>query len=59
MRAIDLSNSLESHFRWRRDLHVRRDFAAGDPFGLTRIASTCRGFSRVDRPPRRSRGRQR
>jgi arylformamidase len=50
MRIIDLTMPIESHFRWAPELHVTGDIASGDQFRVTRIATTCHGFSHVDAP---------
>jgi arylformamidase len=50
MRIVDLTMPIESHFRWTPELHVIGDIAAGDQFRVTRIATTCHGFSHVDAP---------
>ncbi|HSI41391.1 MAG TPA: cyclase family protein [Xanthobacteraceae bacterium] len=48
MRIVDLSMPVETHFRWAPDVVVTGDIAAGDQFRVTRIATTCHGFSHVD-----------
>lgn len=48
MRIVDLSMPVESHFRWAPDVIVTGDIAAGDQFRVTRLATTCHGFSHVD-----------
>jgi len=48
MRIVDLSMPVESHFRWAPDVLVTGDIAAGDQFRVTRLATTCHGFSHVD-----------
>lgn len=48
MRIVDLSMPVESHFRWAPEVVVKGDIAAGDQFRVTRLATTCHGFSHVD-----------
>ena len=48
MNIIDLSMPIDAHFRWTPDILVRGDIAKGDQFRLTRIATTCHGFTHVD-----------
>jgi arylformamidase len=48
MRIVDLSMPVESHFRWAPEVLVKGDIAAGDQFRVTRLATTCHGFSHVD-----------
>jgi kynurenine formamidase len=50
VRIIDLSMPIGEHFRWRPSIEVTGDIAAGDPFRITRLATTCHGFSHVDAP---------
>lgn len=48
MQLIDLSMPIGAHFRWRPDIDVKGDIAGGDQFRITRLATTCHGFSHVD-----------
>ncbi|HSP24331.1 MAG TPA: cyclase family protein [Saliniramus sp.] len=50
MRIIDLTMPIAEHFRWRPNVEVSGDIAAGDQFRVTRIATTCHGFTHVDAP---------
>ncbi len=43
-RIVDLSMPIGEHFRWQPKVEV----TAGDPFRVTRLATTCHGFSHVD-----------
>ena len=36
------------HFRWNPEIAIKGDINSGDQFRVTRIASTCHGFSHVD-----------
>jgi kynurenine formamidase len=48
MHIIDLSMPIGPHFRWRPEIEVQGDVAAGDQFRITRLATTCHGFTHVD-----------
>lgn len=48
MRVVDLSMPIGPHFRWNPEVQVNGDIAAGDQFRVTRIATTCHGFTHVD-----------
>ncbi|TYB84757.1 cyclase family protein [Oceaniovalibus sp. ACAM 378] len=48
MRIVDLSMMIEPHLRWPVDLEVKGDIAAGDEFRVSRLATTCHGFTHVD-----------
>ncbi|MDJ0389315.1 cyclase family protein [Roseomonas sp. E05] len=48
MRLIDLSMPIAPHFRWRPEISVTGDIAAGDQFRVTKLHTTCHGFSHVD-----------
>ena len=48
MQIVDLSMPLGDHFRWRPEIQIKGDIAAGDQFRVTRIATTCHGFTHVD-----------
>ncbi|HEX8168255.1 MAG TPA: cyclase family protein [Beijerinckiaceae bacterium] len=50
MHIIDLSMPIERHFRWQPTIEVKGDIAAGDQFRITRLATTCHGFTHVDAP---------
>lgn len=48
MEIIDLSMPIGNHFRWPTEVIVKGDIAAGDQFRVSRLHSTCHGFSHVD-----------
>jgi kynurenine formamidase len=48
MKIIDLSMPIGPHFRWQPDIQVKGDIRAGDQFRITRLATTCHGFTHVD-----------
>ena len=48
MRIVDLTMPIGPHFRWKPEVQVQGDIGAGDPFRITRIATTCHGFTHVD-----------
>ena len=48
MQIFDLSMPIGPHFRWNPEIAVKGDISAGDQFRVTRIATTCHGFSHVD-----------
>ena len=48
MKVIDLSMPIEPHFRWNPDLQIKGDIAAGDQFRISRLTTTCHGFTHVD-----------
>lgn len=48
MRIIDLSMPIGPHFRWPTETPVKGDIATGDQFRVTRLHTTCHGFSHVD-----------
>lgn len=50
MKIIDLSMPIGPHFRWHPEVAVKGDIAAGDQFRVTRLSTTCHGFSHVDAP---------
>lgn len=47
-RIVDLSMPIAPHFRWRTQLTVTGDIAAGDQFRISRLDAPCHGFSHVD-----------
>lgn len=47
-RLVDLSMPIAPHFRWHPDVAVTGNVAEGDAFRITRIATTCHGFTHVD-----------
>src|SRR5215212_11862888 len=47
-RLVDLSMPIAPHFRWHPDVAVTGNIAEGDAFRITRIATTCHGFTHVD-----------
>jgi arylformamidase len=50
MEIIDLSMPIGPHFRWQPEIEVKGDIGAGDQFRITRISTTCHGFTHVDAP---------
>jgi len=48
MRIIDLSMPIEPHFRWNPELQIKGHIAAGDQFRISRVTTTCHGFTHVD-----------
>ena len=48
MRIVDLTMPIGPHFRWNPELHITGDIDAGDSFRITRLATTCHGFTHVD-----------
>ncbi|NGN41733.1 cyclase family protein [Mesorhizobium sp. CGMCC 1.15528] len=48
MRIVDLSMPVSEHFRWQPEIAVKGDKSAGDQFRVTRLATTCHGFTHVD-----------
>lgn len=48
MNVIDLSMPIAPHFRWPIELGIKGDIAAGDQFRVSRLSTTCHGFSHVD-----------
>lgn len=48
MAIVDLSMTVGPHFRWAPDISIKGDKSAGDQFRVTRLATTCHGFSHVD-----------
>lgn len=48
MRIVDLSMKIESHLRWPVELTIKGDIAAGDEFRVSRLTTTCHGFTHVD-----------
>jgi arylformamidase len=48
MQIIDLSMPIGPHFRWQPEIQVKGDIGAGDQFRITRLATTCHGFTHVD-----------
>ncbi|MFC4169813.1 cyclase family protein [Teichococcus aestuarii] len=48
MRLIDLSMPIAPHFRWRTQIAIAGDIAAGDQFRISRLDGPCHGFSHVD-----------
>jgi arylformamidase len=45
---IDLSMPIGAHFRWSPELRIKGDIAAGDPFRVSHLSTTCHGFTHVD-----------
>lgn len=48
MQIIDLSMPVGPHFRWNPEVEVKGDIGRGDQFRITRIGTTCHGFTHVD-----------
>ena len=48
MRIVDLSMPIQPHLRWPVDLGITGDIAAGAQFRVSRLATTCHGFTHVD-----------
>jgi arylformamidase len=48
LRIVDLTMPIGPHFRWSPEVQVKGDIAAGDPFRITRLSTTCHGFTHVD-----------
>jgi arylformamidase len=48
MRIVDLTMPIGPHFRWSPDIQIKGDIGAGDPFRITRLSTTCHGFTHVD-----------
>ncbi|WP_353430185.1 cyclase family protein [Paracoccus denitrificans] len=48
MRIVDLSMPVRDHFRWNPEITVKGNKSAGDQFRVTRLGTTCHGFSHVD-----------
>ncbi|MDF3904362.1 cyclase family protein [Paracoccus sp. AS002] len=48
MRIVDLSMPVREHFRWQPQISVKGDKSAGDQFRVTRLSTTCHGFTHVD-----------
>ena len=48
MRIVDLTMPIGPHFRWSPEVQVKGDIGAGDSFRVTRLSTTCHGFTHVD-----------
>ena len=48
MNINDLSMPIRQHFRWPTETPVKGDIGAGDQFRVSRLHTTCHGFSHVD-----------
>src|SRR3954453_16055087 len=48
MRIVDLSMPIGPPFRWGPEVQVKGDIGAGDPFRVTRLSTTCHGFTHID-----------
>jgi arylformamidase len=48
MQIVDLSMPIGTHFRWRPELEINGDIAGGDQFRISRLSTTCHGFTHVD-----------
>lgn len=49
-RIVDLSQPIETHFRWPVERSVKGDFTKGDAFEVTRVGLVVHGFTHVDAP---------
>jgi kynurenine formamidase len=48
MQIVDLSMPIGQHLRWPVELQIKGDIAKGDQFRVSRLSTTCHGFSHVD-----------
>ncbi|MFV0334384.1 MAG: cyclase family protein [Tropicimonas sp.] len=48
MKIVDLSMPIGPQFRWNPELTVTGDKSAGDQFRVSKLTTTCHGFSHVD-----------
>ena len=48
MQIIDLSMPIGAHFRWHPELEIKGDISRGDQFRISRLSTTCHGFTHVD-----------
>lgn len=48
MQIIDLSMPIGEHFRWKPELEIKGDIGKGDQFRISRLSTTCHGFTHVD-----------
>jgi arylformamidase len=48
MQIVDLSMPIRPHFRWPTEIAMAGDLAGGDQFRVTRLNTTCHGFTHVD-----------
>lgn len=48
MKIVDLSMPMEAHLRWPVTIEVSGDISAGDEFRVSRLSTTCHGFTHVD-----------
>lgn len=48
MKIFDLSMPIEPHLRWPVEVAVKGDIAKGDQFRVSRLSTTCHGFTHVD-----------
>lgn len=49
-RVIDLSMTIEPHFRWKPEQKVLGDFSRGDVFQVTCYGCVVHGFTHIDAP---------
>jgi arylformamidase len=48
LRLVDLTMPIGPHFRWRPEIRINGEIAAGDAFRVTHLSTTCHGFTHVD-----------
>ena len=48
MKIIDLSMPIQPHLRWPVELGIAGDIGAGSQFRVSRLTTTCHGFTHVD-----------
>lgn len=49
-RIVDLSVSIEPHFRWPMERSLKSDFARGDAFQITWLGLVVHGYTHIDAP---------
>ncbi len=49
-RIIDLTYSIEDHFRWKVERELAAAFERGDDFQVTRLGFATHGFTHIDAP---------
>jgi len=47
-RIVDLSVSIEPHFRWPMERSLKGDFAKGDAFQVTLLSLVVHGYTHID-----------
>ena len=48
MQIVDLSMPIGKHFRWNPELEIKGNIGTGDQFRISRLSTTCHGFTHVD-----------